>query len=87
MGDINCVMECQYSEWLLVKEFYKEITLPKWKPKYDENYYYFTDMEGTMVGKWKNNPTDSWRYDFGNCFKSYEEAKEAINKIKNVLNQ
>ena len=52
----------------------------------DENYYYFTDMEGVMVGKWKNNPTDSWRYDFGNCFKSYEEAKEAINKIKNVLN-
>ena len=87
LGDISCVMECQYSEWLLVKEFYKEIKLPKWKPKNDETYYYFTDMESVMVGKWKNNPTDSWRYDFGNCFKSYEEAKEAINKIKNVLNQ
>ena len=87
LGDINCVMECQYSEWLLVKEFYKEITLPKWKPKNNETYYYFTDMEGVMVGKWKNNPTDSWRYDFGNCFKSYGEAKEAIIKIKNVLNQ
>lgn len=70
-----------------IKEFYEEIKLPIWKPKYDEYYYYFTDTQGIMVGKWKNNPTDSWRYDFGNCFKSYEEAKEAINKIKNVLNQ
>lgn len=70
-----------------IKEFYKEIKLPRWKPKYDENYYCFTDMEGIIVEKWKDNPTDSWRYDFGNCFKSYEEAKEAINKIKNVLNK
>lgn len=70
-----------------VKEFYKEIKLPRWKPKYDENYYYFTDMQGIMVGKWKNNPADSWRYDFGNCFKSYEEAKEASRKIKEMLNQ
>ena len=70
-----------------VKEFYKEIQLPRWKPKYDENYYYFTDMQGIMVGKWKNNPSDSWRYDFGNYFKSYEEAKTAKNKIKEVLNK
>jgi len=40
----------------------------------------------------KNDGTDVFSYigndyDFGNCFKSYEEAKEAINKIKNVLNQ
>ena len=70
-----------------IKEFYKKIKLPRWKPKYDENYYYFTDMQSIMVGKWKNNPSDSWRYDFGNCFKSYEEAKAAKNKIKNVLNQ
>lgn len=70
-----------------IKEFYEEIKLPRWKPKYDENYYYVTDLESIMVEKWKNKLTDDWRYDFGNCFKSYEEAKEAINKIKNVLNQ
>ena len=87
-GDIDNTSNSNASMILpYIKEFYEEIKLPRWKPKYDENYYYFTDMEGIMVGKWKNNPTDSWRYDFGNCFKSYEEAKETINKIKNVLNQ
>ena len=87
-GDIDNTSNSNTSMILpYIKEFYKEIELPRWKPKYDETYYYFTDMESVMVGKWKNNPTDSWRYDFGNCFKSYGEAKEAIIKIKNVLNQ
>lgn len=87
-GGIDCTSNSNTNTILsYIKEFYREIKLPKWKPKYDENYYYFTDMQGIMVGKWKNNPSDSWRYDFGNCFKSYEEAKESVNKIKNVLNQ
>lgn len=86
-GVIDIAPPCLVGVFSFVKEFYKEIKLPKWKPKYDETYYYFTDMEGVMVGKWRNNPTDNWRHDFGNCFKSYEKAKEAINKIKNVLNQ
>lgn len=84
-GTIQSTTYPASSIFSFVKEFYKEIDLPRWKPKYDENYYYFTDIEGIMVGKWKNNPTDSRRYDFGNCFKSYEEAKEARDKIEELL--
>jgi hypothetical protein len=87
LGDISCVMECQYSEWLLVKEFYEEIKLPRWKPDYCDNYFYVCDTGRIRQESWQNTKIDNYRYSFGNCFMSYEEAKEAINKIKNVLNQ
>lgn len=87
MGDINCVMECQYSEWLLVKEFYKEIKLPKWKPKYKERYYRINWKGAVVETTWYNTQDEEICYEFGNCFETYDKAKEAINKIKNILNQ
>ena len=86
LGDINCVMECQYSEWLLVKEFYKEITLPKWKPEYGDNYYFINYKGMVMKNTWFNSVNEYTMYEFGNCFKTENEAIEASNKIKEVLN-
>lgn len=87
LGDINCVMECQYSEWLLVKEFYEEIKLPRWKPKYDENYYQINGF-GEVVGDiWYNTQIDESFYKFGNCFRTKEEAEAARDKIKEILNK
>lgn len=68
-----------------VKEFYKEITLPRWKPEYRE-IYYFIDCDGIIVEEvWYNLQIDKSRFEFGNCFKGIEEAKVARDKIKEML--
>lgn len=69
-----------------LKTFYKEIELPKWEPECSESYYFIDDRGNIIQSKWYNTRTDDWRYTFGNCFKTAEEAGEAINKIKEVLN-
>ena len=70
-----------------LKEFYKEIQLPRWKPKYDENYYFINYRGMVMRNTWVNSVNEDIMYEFGNCFKTENEAKEAIDKIKKVLNQ
>ena len=70
-----------------VKEFYKEIKLPNWKPECEgEDYFYVSDVGIVLQETWKNNSDDGWRYTFGNCFKTYNEAAEARDKIKEILN-
>lgn len=70
-----------------IKEFYKEIRLPRWKPKYNERYYRITWMGTVVADKWYGFRNDELCYKFGNCFKTYEEAKEASRKIKEMLNR
>lgn len=68
-----------------VKEFYKEIKLPRWKPEYREMYY-FIDSDGIIVeAVWYSKKNDISRYEFGNCFKGIEEAKVARDKFKEIL--
>ena len=68
-----------------VKEFYKEIKLPRWKPEYREMYY-FIDSDGIIVeAVWYSKKNDISRYEFGNCFKGIEEAKVARDKFKEML--
>ena len=70
-----------------VKEFYKEIQLSRWKPKYDENYYRIS-WEGRVVDDtWTDTQDEEICYEFDNCFKTYEEAKEASRKIEEMLNK
>lgn len=67
-----------------VKEFYKEIELPKWKPGY-KSLYFFIDTRGQVMSDLWEIDTDNLRYEFGNCFKTFEEAKAARDKIKEML--
>lgn len=68
-----------------VKEFYKEIKLTKWRPKYEE-FYYYIDITGFIsMSKWYDSIDDTRCYGFGNCFKTQEEALATRNKIKNFL--
>lgn len=69
-----------------VKEFYKEIDFPKWKPKCMDNYFYINTMGEVMADTWDED-TDKFRYKFGNCFKTFEDAKSARSKIKEILNK
>ena len=70
-----------------IKEFYKEIKLPRWKPEYGD-YYYFINYKGmAMRSTWFNSVNEYTMYEFGNCFKTFEEAELARDKIKEILNQ
>ena len=60
-----------------------------WEPKRGENYYYLTFWEkenhilgGTLDDKSGN---DVPRIQFGNCFKTKEDAEKAIPIIKTCL--
>ena len=70
-----------------VKEFYKEISLPKWKPKYKEQYYRINWKGSVVYDIWHDTQDERICYEFGNCFKTYEEAKEASRKIEEILNK
>ena len=58
-----------------------------WKPQSGETYWYINGM-GRVVGDTYDNGyyQDQDRYEFGNCFKTMELAKEAAKKIKRILN-
>ena len=69
-----------------IKEFYKEISLPRWKPKYGD-YYYFINYKGmAMRSTWFNSVNEYTMYEFGNCFRTKEEAEAARDRIRNLLN-
>lgn len=80
-GVIDYVYEHEYSpDYLLVKEFYKKIELSeikKQKPKYKESYYRIS-WEGRVVDDtWTDTQDEKICYEFGNCFKTYDEAKKS----------
>ena len=53
-----------------IKEFYKEMKLPRWKPKHGD-YYYFINYKGmAMRSTWVNSVNEDAMYEFGNCFKT-----------------
>ena len=69
-----------------IKEFYKEISLPRWEPKYEEFYYFIDDMGTIITSMWMDTRVDNLRYEFGNCFSTSEEAEVAKDKIRNLFN-
>lgn len=82
------IQSTTYSESVIfsfVKEFYKEVKLPRWKPEYRKQFFYInpTGIIGTNVW-YGTNVNDSY-YEFGNCFKTFEEAEAARDKIKEML--
>ena len=85
LGIINCIMECQSSELLLVKEFYKEIKLPRWKPIYEGSYFFINSTGFVTKDIWNDSIDDIRRYRFCNCFRTQEEAIALRDKIKQML--
>ena len=70
-----------------IKEFYKEVKLPRWKPRYKEHYYRINWMGAIVDDIWHDTQDERLCYEFGNCFKTYEEAKEASYKVQEILNK
>lgn len=73
--------------WPFIKEFYKEVKLPRWKPEYRGDYYFITFRGEILRSKWYGTVDENLCFDFGNCFRTQEEAEVARDKIKEILNQ
>lgn len=60
----------------------------KWKPAYKEQFFMITtDSSGVYIINtvWNNCIADQVLYDYGNCFKTREEAEIKVNQIKNLF--
>lgn len=75
------------TEYPFLREFYKEIKLsPKWKPEYKERYYRINWRGAVVDDIWHGTQDEESCYEFGNCFRTPEEAREASGKIEEMLN-
>lgn len=57
-----------------------------WKPEKDGHYYYYDNDGRTYQSSYCEDSIDKRRLEFGNCFKTKEEASHMIEKLK-VINE
>jgi hypothetical protein len=55
----------------------------RWKPS---SVYYHIDHRGSIhAARWSDCEVDHQRWQFGNCFRTAQEAQQAREKVKEVL--
>lgn len=59
--------------------------MTSWKPAKSERYFYVGDNGMVNFTFWENDEVDYDYYKFGNCFYTEEEAKKALEKVKELL--
>lgn len=63
----------------------KQVVDRKWKPRENDSYY-FIDNDGDILDYvWEGDDYDTDLYNFGNCFRTHEEAEVMAEKIKELL--
>lgn len=63
----------------------KQVVDWKWKPQKKEGYYYIDDDSDIVSDTWDEYPTDDDRYNFGNVFRTREEAEAALVRVEKAL--
>lgn len=53
-----------------------------WKPEKDGHYYYYDNDGRTYQSSYCEDSIDKCRLEFGNCFKTQEEAKHMAEKLR-----
>lgn len=53
-----------------------------WKPEKDGHYYYYDNDGRTYQSSYCEDSIDKRRLEFGNCFKTQEEAKHMAEKLR-----
>lgn len=66
-------------------KIYEEKPTQTWKPEFGEKYYYMT-TSGTVGQDTFNTSFDKYRLSFRNVFKTAEEARKMVEKIK-IINK
>lgn len=88
-GNINCEDIGGNEVYLFLKEFYTEISLEKknWKPEYNGCFYLINSTGEVIERIWVNSQFDKLCLEFGNCFRTKEEAEIARDNFKEILNK
>ena len=63
----------------------KQLVDWQWKPKEREIYWYISTDGLIASDVFSNDEIDNGSYDFGNCFRTEEEAKAAYERVKKAL--
>ena len=68
----------------ILTEQFEEIQEPtdsiRWKPKYDDWYFYISDHGSVCSDIWNDNYTDNKRLAFGFVYRTEEECKAALDR-------
>lgn len=64
-----------------------EITVEKWVPKHNEEYFFINSTTGIANTYNTNNYNDVEHVKIGNIFKTKEEAQKMADKFKELLKQ
>ena len=54
----------------------------RWKPKFEDSYFYVDTCIDIFECVWTDDIVDNWHYITGNCFKTKEEAEEYKKQIE-----
>lgn len=65
-------------DWEIVEEPENKV----WKPEKGDRYYYIANASSIFIGDWCKDNLDEARLNIGNCFKTEEDAKHMIEKLK-----
>lgn len=63
----------------------KRVEKIRWRAEYDEEYYYVGNQGIVIVDKENGYSADKIKHEFGNYFRTYEQAEEAANRVKETL--
>ena len=77
------IVDMNSNDWEVVEEN-KESKV--WKPEKDGHYCYYNDTGHVYESCYDGDSTDKNRLEFGNCFKTKEEAEHMVEKLK-VINE
>lgn len=61
------------------------VELPRWRAKYDEEYYFVSDRGDICGDSDKREALDNDRFDLGNYFKTLEEAAVVAKKVREIF--
>lgn len=57
----------------------------RWKPEFDEMYWNILADGEVILFCWRDDEIDRTYFNFGNCFRTEEEAEAAAEKVKDLL--
>lgn len=63
----------------------KQLVKWRWKPKIEEAYWIVTGNNDIIQSVWAGTHVDNKYFDFGNCFRTREEAETIAEKVKKLL--
>ena len=63
----------------------KRVEKIRWRAEYDEEYCYVGNQGIVIVDKENGYSADKIKHEFGNYFRTYEQAEEAANRVKETL--